>query len=135
MEKRTLAEEKGFITKVGECAYVVKKGFVPNMNVDGKFYVNDKLKDLLFEELEDFSSHGGHGGFIPAVKQIANVASLPGIVGYSLGMPDIHSGYAPSLRRSVVFNGIIQLRFLYRQRRRLRHEQPSGYCVAWWRRF
>lgn len=96
MEKRSLAEEKGFINKVGECAYVVKKGFVPNMNVEGKFYVNDKLKDLLFDELEDFSAHGGHGGFIPAVKQIANVAALPGIVGYSLGMPDIHSGYARS---------------------------------------
>jgi tRNA-splicing ligase RtcB len=27
------------------------------------------------------------------VQQIANVASLPGIVKYSLGMPDIHSGY------------------------------------------
>lgn len=91
--KRSLAEEKGYISKVGECAYVVKKGFVPNMNVEGKFYVNDKLKDLLFEELEDYAAHGGHGGFIPAVKQIANVASLPGIVGYSLGMPDIHSGY------------------------------------------
>ena len=94
MEKRTLAEERGFINKVGECAYIVKKGFVPGMNVEGKIYVNDKLKDLLFDELEDFTAHGGHGGFIPAVKQIANVSSLPGIVGYSLGMPDIHSGSA-----------------------------------------
>ena len=35
----------------------------------------------------------GVGGFLPAVKQIANVAALPGIVGYSIGLPDIHSGY------------------------------------------
>lgn len=28
-----------------------------------------------------------------AVQQVANVACLPGIVGYSLGMPDIHQGY------------------------------------------
>jgi RNA-splicing ligase RtcB len=27
------------------------------------------------------------------LKQIGNVASLPGIVGSSLGMPDLHSGY------------------------------------------
>ena len=27
--------------------------------------------------------HTGVGGFLPAVKQIANVASLPGIVGVS----------------------------------------------------
>jgi tRNA-splicing ligase RtcB (3'-phosphate/5'-hydroxy nucleic acid ligase) len=29
----------------------------------------------------------------PALQQVANVASLPGIVGRSLGMPDIHWGY------------------------------------------
>lgn len=28
-----------------------------------------------------------------ALEQIANVASLPGIVGYSLAMPDVHQGY------------------------------------------
>src|SRR5690242_15734207 len=29
----------------------------------------------------------------PALQQVANVACLPGIVGYSLAMPDIHWGY------------------------------------------
>ena len=28
-----------------------------------------------------------------AVQQVANVAQLPGIVGRSIGMPDIHWGY------------------------------------------
>lgn len=28
-----------------------------------------------------------------AVEQVANVATLPGIVGTSLAMPDIHNGY------------------------------------------
>ena len=71
------------------------------MRVEGMFYVNDALKgrcrflrkrrlnafpDLVFDELEK-SGVGGHGGFIPAVQQIANVATLPGIVGKSLGMP------------------------------------------------
>ena len=28
-----------------------------------------------------------------SLQQVANVACLPGIVGYSLGMPDIHWGY------------------------------------------
>ena len=27
------------------------------------------------------------------MKQIANVAALPGIVGHSVGLPDVHSGY------------------------------------------
>lgn len=44
------------------------------------------------------------GGFIPAVKQIANVAALPGIVGASLGMPDIHSGYGFSIGNVAAFD-------------------------------
>ncbi len=55
--------------------------------------MNSALKELVFEELEAYVGKHGVGGFLPAVTQIANVASLPGIVGHSLGMPDIHSGY------------------------------------------
>src|SRR5512143_3470823 len=29
----------------------------------------------------------------PALRQVANVAHLPGIVGYSIAMPDMHWGY------------------------------------------
>jgi len=35
----------------------------------------------MFDELKQHSTAGGIGGFLPAVKQIANVAALPGIVG------------------------------------------------------
>lgn len=42
--------------------------------------MNDPLKGLLLEELQAFCQRGDHGGFMPAVKQIANVAALPGIV-------------------------------------------------------
>ena len=65
-------------------------GAVPNMRVEGMFYVNDSLKELVFDELEKSGNMTGHGGFLPAVQQIANVATLPGIVGKSLGMPDLH---------------------------------------------
>ncbi len=60
----------------------------------------------MYEELEEFSTSGaaGQGGFIPAVKQIANVASLPGIVGASLGMPDIHSGYGFAIGNVAAFD-------------------------------
>jgi hypothetical protein len=37
------------------------------------------------------------------VKQIANVASLPGIVGHSLGMPDIHSGSVFELDTQIIY--------------------------------
>ena len=53
------------------------------MRVPGTFYVNARLADLVFEELEaacERGGGGGGGGFLPAVKQVANVAALPGIV-------------------------------------------------------
>lgn len=53
---------------------------MPNMNVPGYFYVNERLKGLIFDELRQSYSRGGVGGFLPAVKQLANVAALPGIV-------------------------------------------------------
>lgn len=54
------------------------------MRVEGLIYADDALMaDLLAS---------GAGG-TEAVRQIANVACLPGIVGRSIGMPDIHAGY------------------------------------------
>ena len=49
------------------------------MLVPGRIYANARM----IEELRDD----------PALTQVANVACLPGIVGYSLAMPDIHWGY------------------------------------------
>ena len=50
------------------------------LQVPGIFYVNDKLKQLMFEELQQYCGNAGYGGFLPAMKQISNVAALPGIV-------------------------------------------------------
>ncbi len=49
------------------------------MLVPGRVYASARM----IEELRDD----------PALTQVANVACLPGIVGYSLAMPDIHWGY------------------------------------------
>jgi len=49
------------------------------MRVDGFIYANDKLlKDILKDK---------------AIEQVVNVAFLPGIVGKSMAMPDMHWGY------------------------------------------
>ncbi len=49
------------------------------MRVEGLIYADDRLMhDLAADE---------------AIRQVANVACLPGIVGRSIGMPDIHWGY------------------------------------------
>lgn len=93
-----------FISQVDDVRYRIRMGAVPNMRVEGQFYVNDALKDLVFDELDKSAAHGGHGGFIPAVQQIANVATLPGIVGKSLGMPDLHSGYGFSIGGVAAFD-------------------------------
>lgn len=57
------------------------------------FYVNKFLEKLMLEELQNACRPGMIGGFLPGVKQIANVAALPGIVHKSIGLPDVHSGY------------------------------------------
>ena len=51
--------------------------------MEGIFYVNDHLEKLMFDELKNSCRSGAFGGFLPGVKQIANVAALPGIVGVS----------------------------------------------------
>lgn len=59
----------------------------------------------MFEELKFASESGGQGGgFLPAVKQIGNVAALPGIVKHSIGLPDIHSGYGFAIGNLAAFD-------------------------------
>jgi tRNA-splicing ligase RtcB len=49
------------------------------MNVPGRIYANDALIGDIKQD--------------DSMKQVANVATLPGIEGYSYAMPDIHWGY------------------------------------------
>lgn len=58
----------------------------------------------MFDELKTACNPGGFGGFLPGVKQIANVAALPGIVGRSIGLPDIHSGYGFAIGNMAAFD-------------------------------
>merc|ERR1719245_1063707 len=74
------------------------------MRVPGKFYVNSTLEKIVFDELRSHCSRGAYGGFLPAVKQIANVAGLPGIVKHSIAMPDVHAGYGFSIGNVAAFD-------------------------------
>lgn len=103
--KRTFEEEASFIQKKGQVLYEIDQGFVPNMRVPGRFYVNKVLEEICFGELNDYVKRGGGvGGFLPAVKQIANVAGLPGIVKYSVAMPDVHAGYGFAIGNVAAFD-------------------------------
>ncbi|KAJ1494487.1 tRNA-splicing ligase [Baffinella frigidus] len=108
MVVRTFDEECAFVKQVDDCSYAIEKGFVPNMRVPGHFYVNDEIKELLYDELRQFTKAGGasgQGGFLPAMKQIANVAALPGIVGRSIALPDVHAGYGFAIGNVAAFDG------------------------------
>jgi len=95
-QKRTLDEELSYLRRISPTRYQVSLGFVPNMKVPAEIIVNNDLQTLLVQELRDAccdpKSEAG-ASFIPAIRQAANVAALPGIVRASLAMPDVHSGY------------------------------------------
>jgi len=59
------------------------------MRVNGIIYVDEALE----KDLE-----------IQAIDQVANVATLPGIVGSSMAMPDVHTGYGFSIGGVAAFD-------------------------------
>jgi tRNA-splicing ligase RtcB len=67
------------VERVDEVRWRVPETQRKDMRVDGLVFASDEL----MAELRDD----------PALGQVANVATLPGIVGSSLAMPDIHWGY------------------------------------------
>lgn len=87
---RRLEEDLAMVEYLSETRLRVKKGFVSHMNVSAEVIVNEDLKQLLVDELRQSNNSTS---FLPALVQMANVASLPGIVKCSLAMPDVHSGY------------------------------------------
>lgn len=93
-KRRTFEQETAFLSKISPTQYQLDIGFVDNMRVPAQVFVNEDLEELLLDELRASSSGGDKcGGFLPALKQVANVAALPGIVKASMAMPDVHSGY------------------------------------------
>ena len=69
----------GPLEKVDDCCYRIPKGYRSDMRVDGLIFANDALMESIRND--------------QAPEQVANVATLPGIQGASLAMPDIHWGY------------------------------------------
>lgn len=67
------------VTRIGTCEYELPTSYKEGMRVPGRLFASD---DLLAAAIED-----------RVVEQVANVAMLPGIVGASLAMPDMHWGY------------------------------------------
>ncbi|MEI8330403.1 MAG: RtcB family protein [Methanomicrobiales archaeon] len=66
------------VLQTGVNEWEVSVGYVPGMRVPGKFFLSESLGTTLETG---------------AIEQLANVATLPGIIRHSLAMPDIHWGY------------------------------------------
>jgi tRNA-splicing ligase RtcB len=69
----------GRLEKVDDFRWRIPKSYKPGMRVDGLIYADELMLRQIIDD--------------QAPEQVANVAFLPGIVGYSLAMPDIHWGY------------------------------------------
>jgi len=101
---RTYDEEMRFLEQLSDSKWRIRPGFVPNMRVPGTFYVNAALQELVFSELAQYCKANDRQGFLPALKQIGNVAGLPGIVRHSIGLPDLHSGYGFAIGNVAAFD-------------------------------
>jgi len=66
------------LKRIDENRLEVPKDYKEGMRTNGIIYVDS----ILEKELESGS-----------IEQVANVATLPGIVGASMAMPDVHTGY------------------------------------------
>ncbi len=67
------------LRKQGWCTWVITPEASPGMRVPGVIFASDAM---ISQVLSDKS-----------VDQVVNVAKLPGIVGASIAMPDVHRGY------------------------------------------
>jgi len=69
---------KNNFKKISNWLWEIPKSFRSDMRVPARIYTSERI----LETIEP-----------GALEQVINVASLPGIVKYSLAMPDIHTGY------------------------------------------
>jgi tRNA-splicing ligase RtcB len=65
--------------KLDNYRYLIPKSYKQGMRIDGLVYADDEL----IKQIEKDQTK----------EQVANVATLPGLVGRSLAMPDAHQGY------------------------------------------
>ncbi len=69
----------GPLQKKGKYVYEIPKSYKQSMRTEGMIFADERLIESIVGD--------------NAPEQVANVASLPGIVGASKAMPDIHWGY------------------------------------------
>ncbi|HUJ31764.1 MAG TPA: RtcB family protein [Candidatus Acidoferrum sp.] len=74
-----MAIAKNALQKIDRYRWLVPRGTKSGMHTDALIYADEHLLEQILGDL--------------SIEQAMNVACLPGIVGRSLAMPDIHQGY------------------------------------------
>ncbi len=70
---------RGNLKKINDYLWEIPKSFRSDMRVPARVYATSQMLPKLLED--------------KSLEQLVNVASLPGIEGYALAMPDAHEGY------------------------------------------
>jgi tRNA-splicing ligase RtcB len=73
------AQWRGKVNRIDDYRWQIPTSYKAGMRVAGLIFASESMLEHIFEER--------------VFEQVANVAFLPGIVGHSLAMPDIHWGY------------------------------------------
>ncbi len=70
---------RGPLEKLDAFQYEIPRSYKPAMRTNGLIFIDESMVTQLRQD--------------QAPEQVANVATMPGIVGKSMAMPDIHWGY------------------------------------------
>lgn len=79
MKKNAPQNWRSVLRQVDAVRWELPVDYMPGMRVPGLIYADEAMIDSMAGDM--------------AIQQVANMATLPGIVGYALAMPDIHWGY------------------------------------------
>jgi len=71
--------QKENFRKITEWLWEIPQNFRPDMKAKARTYVSEKMLEESFKDR--------------SLWQLVNVATLPGIINYSIAMPDMHEGY------------------------------------------
>ncbi len=88
-------ETEEYLKKIRDCVWEIPSSYKKMMRVPARIYLDDE------------AMKGVEKG---AIDQVSNVACLPGIQKFSIGLPDIHFGYGFSIGGVAAFsarNGVI----------------------------
>jgi len=79
LKENTMSEQKHMLKQIASFIWQVPQDTIPGMRVPGEIIASPEMISHIYND--------------NTPKQVANVATLPGIIRASMAMPDIHWGY------------------------------------------